>query len=85
MKLPVDVLRLVGRNGAGTPVGITWRAYLGTALVAVRQTRLTLPLSGRLLLPVAFDRAQGETYRVDVNVNDINGQTVDRTLQIVTG
>ena len=84
VKLPVDVLRLVGRNGTGTPVGITWRAYLGTSLVAVRQNRLALPLSGRLLLPVAFDRVRGETYRVDVNVNDIHGQTVERTLQIVT-
>ncbi len=84
VKLPVDVLRLVGRNGAGTPVGITWRACLGTSLVAVRQNRLALPLSGRLLLPVAFDRARGETYRVDVNVNDIHGLTVERTLQIVT-
>ena len=85
VKLPVDVLRLVGRDGAGTAVGITWRAYLGASLVAVHQTRLALPLSGRLLLPVAFERAHGETYRVAVNVNDINGQTVDRTLQIVTG
>ncbi len=84
VKLPVDVLRLVGRNGAGTPVGITWRAYLGTSLVAVRQNLLALPLSGRLLLPVALDRARGETYRVDVNVNEIHGQTVERTLQIVT-
>ena len=85
IKLPVDVLRLLGRNGAGATVGITWRAYLGSRLVAVDQTRLALPLSGRLLLPVAFKRAQGATYRVDVNVNDINGQTVDRTLQVVTG
>lgn len=85
VKLPVDVLRLVGRNGAGTAVGITWRAYLGTHLVAVNQARLALPLSGRLLLPVAFERAQGATYRVAVTVNDIHGQTVDRTLQIVTG
>ena len=85
VKLPVEVLTLVARNGAGTAVGITWRAYLGSRLVAVRQTRLALPPSGRLLLPVSFERAQGKTYRVEVNVNDIHGQTVDRTLQVVTG
>ena len=83
--LPVDVLRLAARNGTGAAVGVTWRAYLGSNLVAVDQARLALPPSGRLQLPVSFERAQGATYRVDVNVNDINGLTVDRRLQIVTG
>ena len=85
VKLPVDVLQLVGRNSSGAAVGITWRAYLGSSLVAVEQTRLALPSSGRLLLPVSFERARGATYRVDVNVNDINGLTIERRLQIVTG
>ena len=82
--LPVEALSLTSHNGAGALVGVTWRAYAGSLLVGVGQAELALGSDGRVIVPAAFARAAGASYRVVVDVGDINGLTVSHTLQIRT-
>lgn len=84
VRLPIEVLALTARNGTGATVGVTWRAYLGTNLVGVNQTELQLGSDGRVTLPVTFTRAPASSYRVVVEIGDINGLIVTRTLKITT-
>jgi hypothetical protein len=71
-------------NPAGTPVGMTVRAYLGTKLVSVFQNQLPLGIDCAITVAVQkLTVAKGKTYTVTIDANTATTGTVQRTITIV--
>lgn len=85
LQVPVETMVLAAHDGPGAQVGVTWRAWDGKGLVAVNQARVTIGTDGRVVVPVGFTRKAGKTYRVTLDVNDVNGLTVSHTAQVAVG
>ena len=70
----------------GTPIGMTWRVFQGSRLIAVGQQtsplRVDCTINARLRFPRGGVR-KGVSYRATFALNDINGTVLSRTLTIV--
>jgi hypothetical protein len=67
----------------GTTVGVTYRVFLGSKLVAVSQPAPPLGVDATITFPVAFTPAKGKTYTLVVDAADANGNSQAQTLALV--
>ena len=76
--------RYCANDAAGTPIGMTWRVYLGSRLIAVGQQSAALKRDCTIDARLRFKRpiAKGTTYRADFALNDRNGIDLARRLTI---
>ncbi len=49
-------------NARGSKIGVTYRVYLGSKIVAIAQPLLTLQADGTVTVPINFKPAKGKTY-----------------------
>jgi hypothetical protein len=81
----VPALELVARSGVGAVVGTTARVYYKNKLVAVSQPQTKLGIDGWFTIPIRFTPLAKHTYSVRLQINDINGNRLNRTLTLVAG
>jgi hypothetical protein len=80
----VDVPFLTYHDFAGTPVGVTYRIFLGRAVAAIGQPRSVIAPDQTVTFKVKFKPRKGFTYLMTVDVNDRHGQHSKRTVALVT-
>ena len=78
----LNVRRYCVNDAPGTPIGMTWRVFRGSRLIAVDQQtsplRQDCTISARLRFPVV----RGQTYTATFELNDASGIELDRRLTI---
>jgi hypothetical protein len=79
----VDVPFLTYHDFAGTPVGVTYKIYLGKAVAAIGQPRSVIAADQTVSFKVRFKPAKNFTYIMTVDVNDRHGQHAKRTVALV--
>ena len=79
----VDVPFLTYHDFAGTPVGVTYKIYLGRAVASVGQPRSVIAPDQTVSFKVKFKPQRGFTYLMTVDVNDRHGQHAKRTIALV--
>ena len=79
----VDVPFLAYHDFVGAPVGVTYRVFLGRAVAAIGQPRVTIAPDQTVSFKVKFKPARGQTYLMTVDVNDRHGQHAKRTIALV--
>ena len=80
----VDVPFLTYHDFPGTPVGVTYRIFLGRAVAAIGQPRSTIAADQTVSFKVKFKPAKGFSYLMTVDVNDRHGQHAKRTVALVS-
>jgi len=66
----------------GTPIGMTWRVYRGSKLIAVGQQSSPLRIDCTISARLRFVAAKGQTYTATFDLNDRNGFVLHRRLTI---
>jgi hypothetical protein len=79
--LRVPALELLARSGPGAPVGVTYSVYQ-TKLIASGQPQSVLGTDGWVSFPVQFTPQKGQSYRVYADLNDANGNLLERVIDI---
>jgi hypothetical protein len=79
----VPTTKLAYRSGAGSRVGLTYRVFQRGRLLVVEQPVAAIGLDGWITIRPRFTPARGVTYTLDVEVGDVNGNKVQRTLTLV--
>jgi len=79
----VATTKLAYRSGAGSRVGLTYRVFQRGRLLVVEQPVAAIGLDGWITIRPRFTPARGVTYTLDVEVGDVNGNKVQRTLTLV--
>ena len=74
---------MAARSPIGATIGVDMRVIQGDSLVAHPQPQGTLGIDGWVSVPIAFTPVAGRTYYVEVEMNDIHGDTVSRFLTLV--
>jgi hypothetical protein len=80
----VDVPFLTYHDFPGTPVGVTYKIYLGKAVAAIGQPRSVIAVDQTVSFKVKFKPAKNFTYTMTVDVNDRHGQHSNRTVALVS-
>jgi hypothetical protein len=70
-------------SGQGAILGMTYRVYDGTKLIAVGQPAAQLAPDQSVRFVASFSPAKGKSYRVVADVNSPSGQTQTRTATVV--
>jgi Cellulase (glycosyl hydrolase family 5) len=79
----VALPRIAFYSQPGATVGLTYRVFLGSKLVAVSQPAPPLGVDGTISFPVAFTPAKGKTYTLTADAADANGNSQFVTLALV--
>jgi hypothetical protein len=79
----VDTPFLAYHDFPGTPVGVTYRIFLGRAAAAIGQPRSVIAADQTVSFKVKFKPQKGFTYLMTVDVNDRHGQHAKRTIALV--
>jgi hypothetical protein len=79
----VPVLELAARTGIGSRIGATVRVFNGTTLLGVSQPTSTIAIDGWTSFPAPLRTTAGRRYRVTFEINDPNGNSVNRTATLV--
>ena len=79
----VDIPFLTYHDFPGTPVGVTYRVFLGRAVAAIGQPRTAISPDQTVSFKVKFKPAKRSTYLMTVDVNDRHGQHAKRTVALV--
>jgi hypothetical protein len=76
--------RYCANDSAGTPIGMTWRVYLGSKLLAVGQQTAALKRDCTIDARIRFKTpiAKGKSYTATFDLNDRNGILLSRKLTI---
>jgi hypothetical protein len=75
--------RFCANDAPGARIGMTWRVFDGTKLIAVGQTVEALTSQCTITPKVVFAPVKGKSYTVTFALNDINGITLARRLTLV--
>jgi hypothetical protein len=79
----VATTKLGYRSGAGTRVGMTMRLFQGSRLIRVEQPVAALAFDGWITVRPRFTPARGRTYSLRLELGDINGNKVERTITLI--
>jgi hypothetical protein len=79
----VDVPFLTYHDSPGAIVGVTYRVWLGRAVIAAGQPRAQIASDQTVSFPVKFQLHKGYQYLLTVDVGDKHGQHVKRNVQLV--
>jgi len=82
IKLPVPRLAFV--SPAGSAIGITYRVYLGTRMVAVGQPASRLQTNQSISFVAGFTPAPSQRYTIKMDAGDISGNHVVVTYSLLT-
>jgi len=74
--------RYCATDPAGTSIGMTWRVYKGTKLIAVDQQTSPLKIDCTISARLRFNVAKGQTYTATFALNDRNGIVLNRRVTI---
>ncbi|HZO98169.1 MAG TPA: hypothetical protein VFB42_12435 [Gaiellaceae bacterium] len=80
----VDVPFLAYHDFSGTPVGVTYRIFLGKAVAALGQPRSVIAADQTVSFKVRFKPAKHSYYVMTVDVNDRHGLHAKRTVALVS-
>jgi len=80
----LDVPFIAYHAKPGSPVGVTYRIYVGKGVAAEGQPRVELASDETVTFPVKFKPAKGAIYPMKVIVNDREGQAVTRWVELVS-
>ena len=79
----VPTTKLAYRSGAGSRVGLTYKVFQRGRLLVVEQPVAAIGIDGWITIRPRFTPARGVTYTLEVDVGDVNGNKVQRTLTLV--
>jgi hypothetical protein len=79
----VPTAKLAYRSGVGSRVGLTYKVFQGSRLLAVAQPVTSIQRDGWITIRPAFTPQRGRTYRLEVEVGDVNGNRVHRNLTLI--
>ena len=79
----VATTKLAYRSGAGSRVGLTYKVFQRGRLLVVEQPVAAIGIDGWITIRPRFTPASGVTYTLEVEVGDVNGNKVQRTLTLV--
>ena len=79
----VPTTRIGYRAGIGTRVGITYKVFQRGRLLRVEQPVASIAFDNWITLRPRFTPARGQTYSLQVDVNDPFGNKASRTLTLV--
>ena len=79
----IPTTKLAYRSGVGSQVGMTYRVFQGSRLLVVEQPVATIARDNWITIRPRFTPARGRTYRLSVEVGDVNGNKVERTITLV--
>jgi hypothetical protein len=79
----VPTTKLAYRSGVGSQVGMTYRVFLGSRLLVVEQPVAPIARDGWITIRPRFTPAPRRTYRLEVEVGDVNGNKVQRSITLV--
>jgi hypothetical protein len=79
----VPTTKLAYRSGPGSTVGITYKVFERGKLLVVEQPVTRIASDNWITLRPRFTPARGRTYLLQVEVGDINGNKVERTLTLI--
>lgn len=82
IKLPVPRLAFV--TPAGSTIGVTYRVYQGTRMVAVGQPAPRLKVNQSVSFVASFTPAPRSRYTIDIDAGDISGNRVLTTYNLIT-
>ena len=82
--IKLSVPRLAFASSPGRPLGVTYRVFLGTKLIAVGQPAPRLRPDGAIRFRANFKPIAGTTYRLEMNAGDINGNYTTATYSLAT-
>ena len=75
--------RFCANDAAGARIGMTWRVFDGTKLIAVGQVAEALTYQCTVTPKLIFLPVKGKSYTATFALNDINGITFARRLTLV--
>jgi hypothetical protein len=79
----VATTKLAYRSGVGSRVGMTYRVYERNRLIRVEQPVATIARDGWITMRPRFTPARGRTYRLDLELGDINGNQLKRSITLI--
>ena len=82
IKLPVP--RLAFAAAAGSAIGITYRVYHGTRMVAIGQPESRLQTNQSVSFVASFTPAPSQRYTIEMDAGDISGNHVVVTYSLLT-
>ena len=82
IKLPVPRLAFV--TPAGSAIGVTYRVYQGTTMVAVGQPAPRLQINQSVSFVASFTPAPRQRYTIEIDAGDISGNHVVATYSLLT-
>ena len=82
IKLPVPRLAFV--SPAGSTIGVTYRVYQGTRMVAVGQPAPRLQVNQSVSFVASFTPAPRNRYTIEIDAGDISGNHVLATYNLLT-
>jgi hypothetical protein len=74
--------RYCATDPTGTSIGMTWRVYRGSRLIAVDQQTSPLRLDCTISARLRFKVVKGQTYTATFALNDLSGIVLNRRLTI---
>jgi hypothetical protein len=78
----VSVREFAASNKPGSKIGVTYRLTQGRTTRVIQQPQVALGIDGWIRFRVDFALRKGATYSLIVDANDVNGNTVHRTLTV---
>ena len=78
----VSVREFAASNKTGAPIGVTWKLSQGKTVRATKQPRVPLGSDGWISFKLDFAVKAKTTYTLTVDANDVNGNTLRRTLSV---
>ena len=82
-KITMYVPTLAANAGTGSLVGMTYRVYSGSKLVAVAQPTATINADESVAFVANFKPVKGQTYTVTSQFNNANGFVESGTATVV--
>ena len=79
----VPVTKFGYRSGAGSRVGMTMRVFERGRLLRVEQPVVPIANDGWITVRPRFTPARGRTYTLQLDLGDVNGNTLERRLTLI--
>ena len=81
VKVPFPILSYY--NARGSKIGVIYRVYLRSKIVAIAQPLLTLQADGTVTVPINFKPAKGKTYTLTMVANDKGGHKEQQVVALL--
>jgi hypothetical protein len=79
----VATTKLAYRSGVGSQVGMTYKVFQGSQLLRVEQPVVPIARDGWITVRPRFTPARGRTYRLELELGDVNGNKLERRITLI--